>query len=532
MREKLARAVLRDLRQQGHEHVELRRDGVTAVFYCALCGTRCYNDSAIADHLNGKGHARHYESVRAEVRGLKNNTSKRSLSYESEEQSFDFLSRWDGEKKSSLASSEDGGVKLEPTSSWSGSESKGAVVASTTTSTTSLKWIGSGELFLRSKATGSPFVEASWFSWQGMYKSVERSWNGKINATRMEYALVVFPYSNGIGRGGDWSSLSLPGTKAILTSENKGLRNGRKPGVKVPGATMRLSAQVSREFFVSTETSLTPRPKAPLSPLTLTMRTEPSKLVSGEVLEIDGEPVEKGFEKEGPVTFQKIWKRKQAKNPDRICFICHQRLPPSQDVAALVNVKSGQMICGSRNRRGNLQVFHVFHSACLIEWVAFCEAKTWNASLTMSRKLKRRKTVHLNVQRPAYGVDGGQDWCGTETEFTSETSIFCPECQGTGIKLEGSHLERPRFRLNQLYEWVMELIESRKAYMDEQGNPLGLLFVKQDKSKPQVFHLWCCSVTRLHSLLFRWRVSRLYDELYEQGGCIVQVKSSILSFTQ
>lgn len=48
----------------------------------------------------------------------------------------------------------------------------------------------------------------------------------------------------------------------------------------------------------------------------------------------------------------------------------------------------------------------------------------------------------------------------------------------------------------QLYEWVMELIESRKAYMDEQGNPLGLLFVKQDKSKPQVFHL-CTYLTSL-----------------------------------
>lgn len=32
----------------------------------------------------------------------------------------------------------------------------------------------------------------------------------------------------------------------------------------------------------------------------------------------------------------------------------------------------------------------------------------------------------------------------------------------------------------------MELIETRKAYMEEQGNPLGLLFVKSEKSKSQV----------------------------------------------
>lgn len=111
----------------------------------------------------------------------------------------------------------------------------------------------------------------------------------------------------------------------------------------------------------------------------------------------------------------------------------------------------------------------------------------------MSRKLKRRKAVHRNIQ--AAGASGRHDWFGTETEFTSETGIFCPECQGTGVKLEGPQLERPRFRLNQVYEWVMELIESRKAYMEEQGNPLGLLFVKLEKSKSQVLFL---------SLQFSW----------------------------
>lgn len=43
--------------------------------------------------------------------------------------------------------------------------------------------------------------------------------------------------------------------------------------------------------------------------------------------------------------------------------------------------------------------------------------------------------------------------------------------------------------LIQVYEWVMELIETRKAYMEEQGNPLGLLFVKSEKSKSQVLFL-------------------------------------------
>jgi hypothetical protein len=362
MREKLARAVLRDLRQQGHEHVELRRDGVTPVFYCSLCGTRCYNDSALGDHLNGKGHARHYKSVR-DSDGEWQRQAKRTFNSDGDAESQNLASsttttttttgdEWDAGRNES-SSSEECCVKVEPSSLERDSETILAD-ASTMSSTTSLKWIGSGELFLRTKSTGTPFVEASWFSWQGMYHAAEISWSGNGNAARMEYAVVVFPYSDGIGRGGDWPSLNRSQTKATLAAVNKSMLNGRKLRVlNVPGADG-LRRQVSREIVVSSETSArAPRHKAPLSPLTLTIRTKPTELVSGEMLEIDGEPAEKGFEKDGPVTtFRKIWKQKQAKNLDRICFICHQKLLASQDVAALVNVKTGQMICGSRNRRG------------------------------------------------------------------------------------------------------------------------------------------------------------------------------------
>lgn len=147
--------------------------------------------------------------------------------------------------------------------------------------------------------------------------------------------MVVFPYSDGIGRGGDWPSLDPKGPRSKSTRK-----------------VDRLRTQVSREIVISSETSTGARRRK--APLTLTIRTKPlMELSSGELLEIDGEPAEKGFEMDGPVTtFRKIWKQKQSKNLDRTCFICHQKLLASQDVAALVNVKTGQMICGSRNRRG------------------------------------------------------------------------------------------------------------------------------------------------------------------------------------
>eukprot|EP00897_Mesotaenium_endlicherianum_P002000 jgi/Mesen1/1828/ME000142S01002 len=40
---------------------------------------------------------------------------------------------------------------------------------------------------------------------------------------------------------------------------------------------------------------------------------------------------------------------------------------------------------------------------------------------------------------------------------------FCPECQGTGVSGPDGELERPRYRLAQVYEWILELVLARKA---------------------------------------------------------------------
>ncbi|XP_024362744.1 uncharacterized protein [Physcomitrium patens] len=473
MKEKFARVVLRGLRLQGRDYVELRRDGATAVFYCSLCGTRCYNDAALSDHLNGKAHARHEKSAHATVGARPKQVKRALVDVDGKNES---LLTTAAKTREECGAGQTSSLSGEVLSLRGGCQSHDVFTKS---STTSLKWIGSGELFLRIKSMGNPFVEATWFSWQNMCKSAEKSWNENTNAAKKEYAVVVFPYSEGIGRGCDWLSASRSETKGSLAPENRKLRHGCKLSRRVPGVHGPRT-QDFQETAGSKETSPpTPRHTAH-APSTLSIGTKLTESVSEELLESNGEPSENGFEHDGYVTtFRRIWKRKQAKNSDRMCFICHQRLLPIQGVAALVNVQSGQMICGSRNRQG---VFHVFHSACLVEWIAFCEAKTWNASLSMSRKLKRHKVVHPNTCQEDHANDT-HDWPGTETEFTSETGIFCPECQGTGVKMHGPQLEHPRFRLYQVYEWVMELIESRKAYIEGYGNPLGLLFVKKDQSK-------------------------------------------------
>lgn len=96
-----------------------------------------------------------------------------------------------------------------------------------------------------------------------------------------------------------------------------------------------------------------------------------------------------------------------------------------------------------------MQVFHVFHSFCLIEWIAFCEAKAWSASFAVKGNKKPRKVKQTGGCQPVDSV-ASQDNGGAKTEIGEGRGIFCPECQGTGVKLKGGQLERPRFRLAQV----------------------------------------------------------------------------------
>lgn len=355
MREELARVVLREVLQRGCKHVELRRDGPHTIFFCTLCGTRCYSDAALADHLNGQRHARLSGPVRdsAEVQGHPQGLHN----FPQDLKPLSTRISEEPEGSSSVLTNEgsyEGGETTQEETELAVSSTSAALVAS---STTSLTWIGSGQLFLKTHSNnGTPLVEAAWFCWQGMHKPVEMS-GQEGNAGRMEYAVVVFPYSDQIGRGGDWTSLNA--TNPRDTPAIKDMSPSRRDKLFKKASDPETKPQVSREIVVYKETVPSAPPDKAPSALTLTIRIKPSETISGEVLQMDGGPVKHGVIKDEVITtIPKGWKRKQAKNIDRVCFICHQKLLPGKDVAALVNVKSGQMMCGSRNERG--VIFHPF----------------------------------------------------------------------------------------------------------------------------------------------------------------------------
>lgn len=76
-----------------------------------------------------------------------------------------------------------------------------------------------------------------------------------------------------------------------------------------------------------------------------------------------------------------------------------------------------------------LQAFHVFHTSCVVHWILFCEFQIITKELH-----NKRNAVKYNE----IGKDGE-----AKATRTQDNSVFCPECEGTGIIIEGNELETP-----------------------------------------------------------------------------------------
>ena len=103
-----------------------------------------------------------------------------------------------------------------------------------------------------------------------------------------------------------------------------------------------------------------------------------------------------------------------------------------------------------------MQAFHVSHTSCLIHWILLCEFEIITKDL-VSPKLRGRSKRNNAAKCNERGKDG-------EAKATTKQidSVFCPECQGTGIIIEGDELERPDFPLSEVCSpWDSFLIHSR-----------------------------------------------------------------------
>eukprot|EP00250_Pteridium_aquilinum_P028621 c37497_g1_i1 orf=253-1653(-) len=397
-----ARAVLRDAWQNGHRCVELQQDGRAFIFFCTLCSTRCYSDASLGDHLRGNQHARRLTST----------LLSSSQSFASEEGLFTDL-----EKLASASIVKSKSEFFAPSKTCSEPDSIGLFPPS------SLEWIGSGQVFLNEgPSEPSQQVQQVWCQWYGRSGAVERCdpRTGK-KPEELPHAVVVFPYSDAIGRQGDWKPSCFVKIGDAPVKEKPRFSEPRRRIVKSCDSSS-LSSQGKEDLFF----------------------WEPTI----------GEEEGKGYLVSKDLTQKallKALKRRRMNMLERLCFICHQQMLPGKDVAALLNSKTGQMMCSSRNERG---AFHVFHTSCLIDWILLCESKFWSARAVKNNAPRMRGQIN---KKPRRGK--------AKATIQSSGPLFCPECQGTGVEVHSHQLEQPRYRLAQVFDWILELIQARRSWI-------------------------------------------------------------------
>ncbi|GLJ21651.1 hypothetical protein SUGI_0403210 [Cryptomeria japonica] len=455
VKEGAARAVLKDVWRQGHESVELRQDGKRVIFFCRLCSTRCYSDSALSDHLNGNLHAKRQALA--------------SCSSSSPSPSWPF---------------NDGLVFLFPSSKTTTHIQLQQDNSNTNSSGSSnpfpLQWMGCGHVSMRILHSSiippqPPLVKAVavWCCWLGETQEHAASTSTSTgNAKECEYAIVSFPYTHTLGRGSNGVG-AAPNVKLQSSSSSSALGIERKKIRKKKGRPSKSNNH--SHTLVEVEAAVEHRD------MDLDREGEEEVGCSSNEGESLGRDLLKSMSNKA---LRRAFTRQRLKALERLCFICHQQMLPGKDVAALLNRKSGLIACSSRNRRGS---FHVFHTSCLIDWILLCESKIWLSHFNGGKGPRRGRWSVLEQRRKPASKGS------SSSSSSSCGSVFCPECQGTGLKTRAGQLEVPRYKLAQVFDWILELIQSRKSWIDHpeqlQECATGLLFCPADSSQGNVISM-------------------------------------------
>ncbi|URD99095.1 hypothetical protein MUK42_29846 [Musa troglodytarum] len=479
LREVAARTTLRDIRQSGHMYVELRHVGKRIIFFCTLCLTQCYSDTVLFDHLGGNLHAQRLEAAKATLFGPTPwPFNDGVLFFDSSRETDMLLSGSDYQNDATLVVSNSSGNDDEATSSFianptgmhdgrncsaqkgSGDGSKldgppdaqlGLIVegcsapsrssCSVADMVTTCNWadnsliipgvllkgevsglavqhLGVGQIAYRvqeNKKSRGRIITRIWCAWLGQEGSdLSDELNVPVNS---QFAIVNFPYAYGLGRKGTPGDEDVPMSPgSFFEVDDTGHRRKRK----------RKSSSDQEDYSEGLNDSCE-SPSGVCPSLDSIVAHDPQQLETrlASSMVIGQEP------------------RKQKRlGAERICDICGQPMLPGKDVATLLNCRTGNLACSSRNTNG---AFHPFHASCLIHWILICELEMLadqKQSTKTTRGRKERSTLKSLI-----------------------SSAFCPECQGTGISIQGEELEKPTIPLSEMFLYKLKAIEANKAWM-------------------------------------------------------------------
>ncbi|XP_071701573.1 uncharacterized protein [Rutidosis leptorrhynchoides] len=443
LKEQLARKTLRNVRSKGHVYIELREDKKKPIFFCVLCLSPCHSDSVLNDHLRGHLHKKMYEAAKSTL--LKDNP------WPFNDGMLFFHTQCD--------ENENENGRLTTSNAKVGSnllddEKSLAIVAMETNETTSdddqtvdvednsHKLIIPDVLYkdsvsdLEVSLVGLGKIAVRYYVKDGVTKRIGRIWcewlggncdqNMEDVIPQHDFAIVLFAFNYDMGRKGLLENMLL------MPSTNS------RPPLEKKRKSFSDPEDVSESFTDQTETSREEYPASACS--------SSKDIVSGygesslQLKLIPNRSVRKEL---------RVHRRLAS---ERLCDICQHKMLPGKDVGTLVNMKTGRIVCSSRNLNG---AFHVFHISCLIHWVLFCEYEVCMKQIvgpTVKKPCRRKKGV-AKVTEP-------------EEEVKKQIySPFCPECQGTGVDIDGDELEKPTVTLSEMFKYKMKASDGHREYM-------------------------------------------------------------------
>ncbi|KAJ3690240.1 hypothetical protein LUZ61_019404 [Rhynchospora tenuis] len=440
LREIAAKTTLKEVRQKGHTYVELRRNGKRIIFFCTICLTPCYSDTVLFDHLKGNLHTRRYAAAKATLIGpvpwpfndgvlFFSNSGENEIEKDKDASMSDVgsqskalvihsesevNSRFKGGSKNgknrhkNLQLAISGGSRALSCNELDGSLIIPRVLLKEVVSDLMVQLLGIGSvsyrIFENNESPGK--ITKIWCAWMGKEQGSPQD---EVAMTQMcNFALVNFGYTYDLGRkcGSDEQDLQLSAGSYFMI-DDAGQR-----GVK------------RKKSFSDQEAS----------------SEESNGQISPE--KVDGESSRQLVRVFSSKSARRELRKQKRIAAERACDICGQMMLQGKDVVALLNCKTGLLACSSRNGNG---AFHLFHASCLVHWILLCEYEIL--------------TDRLNNPK---GHRGRKPKAGQKNKIMS---VLCPECQGTGIHVEGEEYEKPSISLSEMFRYKLKAIEAHKAWM-------------------------------------------------------------------
>lgn len=461
LREQAARTILRNVRSRGHTYVELREDGKKFVFFCTLCLAPCYSDAVLFDHLKGNLHTERLSTAKVTLLGpnpwpfndgvlffdnsVENqkelgvfNTNKSRLLELQNNDNNCAIVEYGGSSETSCNGH--GGVDSDTEISYCDKtlNANCSVVVPgvriwNEISDVKVQEVGCGQIAARFREKNKVLngISRMWCEWFGKSSPENKD---KFKVAEHDFAVVTFRYNCDIGSKELFDHMKplLLSSPASESENGEGTSRKKKKSFSDPED---ISESMNNQYDSSGEDSSASNGAS-------------SKLL---LAYYDDQLLHKSFI--SSKALRRELRQQQRLAAERMCDICQHKMLPGKDVSALMNVQTGRLVCSSRNVHG---AFHVFHTSCIIHWILLCEFEIITKEL-VSPKLKRRKSKRKNAAKCS---EIGKE--GTRAQIDS---VFCPECQGTGIIIEGDELEKPSVPLSEMFKYKLKLSDARRAWM-------------------------------------------------------------------